>query len=388
MTIDKSKNQTTSRSSLDLNTVFLSVEVSRSSWVVGIHCPATDENIGTHKLEPNDVAGIIGLAYKARSRTVSDAPVLLCYEAGYEGFWLARCLEVQAPDIEVIIIDPASLEVDRRARKVKTDRIDATRMIRALKAWKSGDNDVLARVRVPTIKDEDRRRIGRERDALISERQRYCNRIRGLLALQGIFGLQPGKRDFPDCLVTTRTGYGGFMPPHALAEIRRIHARLDLVNRQFVEVETRRKEILAAGSEAEMGTVSAMTATLNRVHGIGINDATLMATEIFNRDFRNRRQLGSWAGLTSAPWSSGSIDHDQGITKAGPSRVRKHLIQMAWRWIRFQPESKLTQWFMERTGDGHGRNRKRMIVALARKLLVALWRLATQGVIPEGAIIK
>jgi len=388
MTTNKSRNQITFQSTLDINTVFLSVEVSRSSWVVGVYCPATDENIGTHKLEPNDVPGIIELAYRARSRVASETPVVLCYEAGYEGFWLARCLERHAPDIEVIIIDPASLEVDRRAKKVKTDRIDAARMIRALKAWKSGDNDVLARVRVPAIEDEDRRRIGRERDALISERQRYRNRIRGLLALQGIFGLQPEKRDFPDCLVTVRTGYGGCLQSHALAEIRRIHARLDLVNRQLVEVEARRKEILAAGGEAERGTVSAMTATLNRVHGIGINDATLMATEVFNRNFRNRRQLGSWAGLTSAPWSSGSIDHDQGITKAGPSRVRKHLVQMAWRWIRFQPGSKLTKWFMERTRDGHGRNRKRMIVALARKLLVALWRLATQGVIPEGVIIK
>ena len=270
MTTNKSRNQITFQSTLDINTVFLSVEVSRSSWVVGVYCPATDENIGTHKLEPNDVPGIIELAYRARSRVASETPVVLCYEAGYEGFWLARCLERHAPDIEVIIIDPASLEVDRRAKKVKTDRIDAARMIRALKAWKSGDNDVLARVRVPAIEDEDRRRIGRERDALISERQRYRNRIRGLLALQGIFGLQPEKRDFPDCLVTVRTGYGGCLQSHALAEIRRIHARLDLVNRQLVEAEARRKEILAAGGEAERGTVSAMTATLNRVHGIGI----------------------------------------------------------------------------------------------------------------------
>ena len=388
MTTHKSKNQSTSQSTLDLNTVFLSVEVSRSSWVVGVYCPATDDGIGTHKLEPNDVTGIIGLAYRARSRTFSDAPVVLCYEAGYEGFWLARCLEVHAPDIEVIIIDPASLEVDRRAKKVKTDRIDALRMIRALKAWKSGDNDVLSPVRVPTIEQEDQRRVGRERDALMSERQRGNNRIRGLLFLHGIFGLHPGKPGFLDRLATVRTGYGGLLPPHALAEIRRIHARLDLVKRQLVVVEDQRSRIPVADDEAEKGTESAMASTLIRLHGIGINDATLMVTEIFNRDFKNRRQLGSWAGLTSAPWSSGSMDHDQGITKAGPARVRRHLIQMAWRWIRYQPESKLTRWFMERTRDGHGRSRKRMIVALARKLLVALWRLATQGVIPEGAIIK
>ena len=335
MTLNKSKNQPTSRSAPDLTTVFLSVEVSRSSWVIGIFCPATDENIGTHKLEPNDVPKIIELAYKARSRAGSEGSMVLCYEAGYEGFWLARHLERHAPDIEVVIIDPASLEVDRRAKKVKTDRIDAIRMIRALKAWKSGDNDVLSPVRVPTIEQEDQRRIGRERDALMSERQRGNNRIRGLLFLHGIFGLHPGKPGFLDRLATVRTGYGGLLPPHSLAEIRRIHARLDLVNRQLVVVEDQRSRIPVAGNEAEKGTVSAMAATLIRLHGIGINDAVLMSTEIFNRDFKNRRQLGSWAGLTSAPWSSGSMDHDQGITKAGPGRVRKHLIQMAWRWVRY-----------------------------------------------------
>ena len=278
MTLNKSKNQSTSRSAPDLTTVFLSVEVSRSSWVIGIFCPATDENIGTHKLEPNDVPKIIELAYKARSRAGSEGSMVLCYEAGYEGFWLARHLERHAPDIEVVIIDPASLEVDRRAKKVKTDRIDAIRMIRALKAWKSGDNDVLSPVRVPTIEQEDQRRIGRERDALMSERQRGNNRIRGLLFLHGIFGLHPGKPGFLDRLATVRTGYGGLLPPHSLAEIRRIHARLDLVNRQLVVVEDQRSRIPVAGNEAEKGTVSAMAATLIRLHGIGINDAVLMST--------------------------------------------------------------------------------------------------------------
>ena len=241
---------------------------------------------------------------------------------------------------------------------------------------------------VLAVATEDQRRIGRERDPLQAERQRGRNQIRGLLHLQGIFSLNPGTRDLLDRLVATQTGYGDPIPPHAFAEIARIHARLSVVEEQLAVVDAVRQEIRRAGQEAAIVTIEGMDATLIKVHGIGVNDATLMSTEVFSRDFQNRRQLGSWVGLTSAPWSSGSIDHDQGNTKAGPARVRKHLIQMTWRWIRYQPTSKLTLWFKERTKDGYGRNRKRMLVALARKLLVTLWQLATKGVIPEGVIFK
>lgn len=369
------------------STIYLSVEVSRSSWVVAVYCPTTDDNIRTHKLDAADTKGLLALALKAQSRMGSPAKVLLCYEAGFEGVWLARYLDKMAPDIEVVIIDPASLQVDRRFKKVKTDRIDAVRMIRALKAWHMGDSDVLSRVRVPTIEDEDKRRIGRERDSLIKERQRGRNQVRGLLYLHGIFDLKPGSRDFDGRLAVARTGYGTPLAPNAHAEIRRIFARLKLIDEQLAIVTARRNEMVAIGQDSEATTVEGMAATLTRLRGIGPNDATLMASEVYNREFRNRRQLGRWAGLTSAPWSSGSVDHDQGITKSGPSRVRKHLIQMAWRWLRFQPKSRLALWYQEKTRDGHGRNRRRMIVALARKLLIALWRFATQGVVPEGAIV-
>ena len=241
---------------------------------------------------------------------------------------------------------------------------------------------------VLAVTTEDHHRIGRERDPLQAERQQGKYWIRKLLHQQGIFSLNSGARDLLDRLVTTQTGYGDPIPPHAVAEIARIHARLSVVEEKLAVVDAERQEIRRAGQEAETVTIEGMAATLIKVHGIGVNDATLMSTEVFSRDFQNCRQLGSWAGLTSVPWSSGSIDHDQGITKAGPARERKHLIQMAWRWIRFQPTSKLTLWFKERTKDGHGRNRKRMIVALACKLLVALWQLATIGVVPEGVIFK
>ena len=380
--------QSTSQSTPDPTTIYCSVEVSRSSWIVGVHCPLTDANIGIHKLPPGGGNDLIDLVRKSQARVGSDASVMLCYEVSYEGFWLVRYLERQAPDIEVVVLDPASLQVDRRFKKVKTDRLDAERMIRALKAWHAGDGDAMSRVRVPSVEEEDRRRLVRERDSLLGDRQRCRNRIQSLLHLHGIFDLKPGARDIIPLLATTETGYGTPLPPNALAGIIRIRTRLDLIEDPISVVEAQRDELVQVGKEADPETVERMAATLTRVRGIGTNDATMMATEVFSREFRNRRQIGSWAGLTSAPWSSGAVDHDQGITKSGPSRVRKHLIQMAWRWLRFQPGSKLTLWYRERTRDGHGRNRRRMIVALARKLLVALWQLATRGLVPEGAIIE
>ena len=285
--------------------------------------------------------------------------------------------------MEVVVLDPASLQIDRRAKKVKTDRLDALRMIRALKAWHAGDNDALSRVCVPSVAAEDQRRLIRERDSLLGDRVGGLNQIRSLLHLHGIFDLQPKARDLIPRLLDTPTGYGQPFPPNTLAQIGRIKERLAMIDEQIAIIERQRDEMVKAGWETDPGTVEHMAATLTRVHGIGTNDATMLATEVFSRNFQNRRQLGSWAGLTSAPWSSGTVTHDQGITKAGPARVRKHLIQMAWRWLHFQSASELALWYYERTKDGHGRNRRRMIVALARKLLVALWKLATRGKYPR-----
>ena len=245
------------------------------------------------------------------------------------GGWLVRYLQRQAPDIEVVVLDPASLQVDRRCKKGKTDRLDAERMIRALKAWHAGDGDALSRVRVPSVEEEDQRRLVRERDALLGDRQRCRNRIRSLLHWHGIVDLEPSARDIIPRLAATETGYGTPLPPNASAEIIRIRTRLDLIGDQISVIEAQRDGLVPSGRGADPETVARMAATMTRVRGIGTNDATMMATEVCSREFRNRRQLGSWAGLTSAPWSSGAVDHDQGITKAGPSRVRKHRIQMA-----------------------------------------------------------
>jgi len=380
----------------DACTLYVAVEISRSSWVVALHCPDTGGKVSLHTLNPTDTPALLDLVDRARASTDGDPRVLLTYEAGYEGYWLARDLERREPTIEIFMNDPASLQIDRRARKAKTDRIDARKMVRTLKAWDQGDADAMAWVRIPSVEEEDNKRLLRERDALIKERIRLVNRIRGLLKLHGVFHLEPRRKGFLDELARVRTGYGAPLPPCLTEEIERAFERLSLVVRQLLAIESRKQIQVKAGREVlarhpdSVSAVPAMIAHLHRIHGIGVNDATLLATEVFYRDFRNRREVASWAGLTSVPWASGGIEHDQGISKAGPSHVRKHLIQMAWRWLRLQPGSDLSLWFhrhVAETEKKDKRRRKRAIVALARKLLIALWRYATQGLIPNGAIV-
>ena len=380
----------------DACTIYVAVEISRSSWVVALHCPDAGGKVSVHALKPADTGSLVQLIDKARASSADETRVLLTYEAGYEGYWLARDLERRDASIGVFMNDPASLQTNRKARKAKTDRIDARKMVRALKAWDQGDADAMAWVRVPSVQEEDNKRLLRERDSLIKERIRLVNRVRGLLKLHGVFDLSPRKREFLNQLATLRTGYGAPLPPHLLEEIERAVERLRLVESQLAAIEATKRVQVKAGREALAARAEptraapAMIANLNRIHGIGINDATLLATEVFYRDFRNRREVGSWAGLTSVPWASGGFDHDQGISKAGPSHVRKHLIQMAWRWVRLQPGSDLAMWFHQyvaEKGKKDKRRRKRGIVALARKLLIALWRYATQGLVPRGAIV-
>ncbi len=232
--------------------------------------------------------------------------MILCYEISDEGVWLARTLADQAPDIAVVVIDPASLQDNRRAKAVKTDRMDATRMIRALKTWVAGDSDALAPVCVPSVADEDRRRIQRERGSLVSERGRLGNRIRGLLPMHGIFDLKPHKRDFLAQLSVVRTGSGQPLPPHARAEIERIprvrrRGRMMLVCEQITVVDAERDALVTSVAAADVDTVAAKAALLAQLHGIGPNDAALLATEVFRRDFRNRRQLGpDWTPMGRA----------------------------------------------------------------------------------------
>ncbi len=371
----------------ETTTHYGAIEISRKSWVVGLKSPLA-EKIGLHTLGAADVAGLKGLLEQHRSRAERalgrGVEVRVCYEAGYEGFWLARWLK-QEMDLETVVLDPASLLVNRKAKQRKTDRIDARKMVRALLAYDRGDAAVLSRVRVPSVEEEDRKRLLRERQRLVKERTSLTNAIKGLLKLHGVFDLEPRARDFDVAFAAVTTACGEPFPPQAGQEIERLAERLGLVLRQIETIEADRDAAVhraAAGSKAQ---ANASIAALARLKGIGANDATLLAHEVFYRQFDNRRELASWAGLTPTPWASGDVDRDQGIGRDGPAWIRAQLVQMAWRWVRYQPDSALSQWFQARTADGRGRIRRVMIVALARKLLIALWRYANTGLVPTGA---
>lgn len=381
----------------EATTLYVAIEISRKSWVVGLKSPL-GEKIGLHTLGAADVAGLKGLLEEHRSRAEQSlgrgVEVRVCYEAGYEGFWPARWLQ-QEMGLETVVLDPASLLVNRKAKQRKTDRIDATKMVRALLAYDRGDAAVLSRVRVPSVEEEDRKRLLRERQRLVKERTALTNVIKALLKLHGIFDLEPRADDFDAAFAAVTTACGEPLPPRARREVERLTERLGLILRQVEAVETERDAAVhraAADAPPRAGTAAGSVAradtsiaALARLKGIGANDATLLVHEVFYREFRNRRELAGWAGLTPTPWASGDVERDQGIGRDGPAWIRAQLVQMAWRWVRFQPDSALSQWFQARTAGNRGRIRRVMIVALARKLLVALWRYADTGLVPTGA---
>ena len=290
------------------------------------------------------------------------------------------------------MIDAASLLVDRRARRAKTDRIDARGMVRAMMAWARGEHQVLSEVRVPTAEQEDARRGFRERQRLVKERTAHGSRIKGLLKTQGIMAFDPRAADAVARLDALVTGDGRPLGPALKREITRELERLALVMRQMALVEAERDDVVRECSHegdapATPGRAGAMILALNRLKGIGMNDATIPTREAFWRDFRNRREIGGWSELAPAPLASGSVSRNQGITKAGPPMLRAQMIQMSWRWLFWQPDSDLARWYRKRTEGATGRMRRIMVVALARELLIALWRHATAGTIPRGAIV-
>ena len=388
-------NEPAAPTGAEATTVYVAIEISRKSWTAGIKSPL-GEKIGLHTLGAADVAGLQDLIEQRRSkaeRTLDRAvDVRVCYEAGYEGFWLARWLE-QEMAIETVVLDPASLLVNRKAKQRKTDRIDAKKMVRALLAYDRGDAAVLSRVRVPSVEEEDCKRLLRERQRLVKERTALTNAIKGLLKLHGIFHLEPRAGSFDAAFAAVTTACGEPFPPRARREIERIAERLGLVMQQIEAVEAERDAAVrraeadrrAASGAGSRARADAMISTLSRLKGIGANDATLLTHEVFYRRFRNRRELAGWAGLAPTPWASGDVQRDQGIGRDGPAWIRAQLLQMAWRWVRFQPGSALSQWFEARTAGARGRMRRVMIVALARKLLIALWRYANTGLVPTGA---
>jgi transposase len=313
--------------------------------------------------------------------------VASCYEAGYDGFWLHRLL--LAAGITNYVFDPASIAVDQRSRRVKTDRIDGERMLRTLMAYLRGEPRVVRIVQVPAPEQEDARRASRERNRLIKEQTAHTNRIKALLRLLGMAVGNPRRRDWLSWLATQRDWQGQAVPPQMLSELRHEHARLMLVRER---IDAFAKTLAQTPAQADPSPAAAQMAErselLLRLKCLGPAFATTLTHEVFYKDFRNRREVGSYFGLTPSPWQSGGIDRDQGISKAGNPRARCAAIELAWLWLRHQPDSVLTQEYRRRTLDASKRIKRVAIVALARKLMVALWRYLTTGLVPEGALLK
>lgn len=369
----------------DLGAIFVSLELSRSTWLITSLSPGAGEKMSKHSVRGGDISGLLErfriLQEKTHSRTAQQFPIIVIQEAGLDGFWIHRVLTEEG--LESHVVDPASIATSRRRRRAKTDKIDGEALVRALLAYKRGEPRVCAMVRAPTPEEEDRRRLSRERRALTNERVRHVNRIKGLLFGQGISGYEPMRRDRRQRLEELRTGDGRELPCHLKAQIGRELDRLELLIEQIKAVEGDRDEMLASIQGAMQAP-----AMLLGLKGIGEEFATILWLECLYRQFDNRRQVAAYAGLAPTPWQSGSIDREQGVSKAGNPRLRTMLIQLAWLWLRHQPESALTRWFLERVNANGGRLKKTTIVALARKLLVALWKYVTSGVVIEGAIMK
>jgi len=366
-------------------TVCVAFELSKAKWKLGVVLPGS-EKTSRYTIDGGDLVALSARLSAARAkaeRLGKPVRVLACYEAGLDAHWLHRWLTQQG--VVSYEVDPSSIEVNRRARRAKTDRIDLEKMIRSFLAYLRGEPRVCSMLHVPTAEEEDRKRQTRERERLLKERTAHTNRIKGVLHGQGIRDAMPLKPGFIAALSEARTGDGRPLPAWLKAEIVREHERLCLVNRQLAELEAASKAELQA---AAPGSAPAKILHLAALKGIGLIGARGLVNEVFYRCFDNRRQVGSYFGLAGTPYDSGESRREQGIGKSGNHRARELAIELAWLWTRHQPDSALTHWFRQRVRDIKGRIRRITIVALARKLMVALWRYLETGVVPTGAVLR
>jgi transposase len=381
---------------VDSAKIFAAIELSKASWLVALHLPSHDK-ISVFQVPGGDVDRLLAILERARetamARGVSPTvEIHTCYEAGYDGFWLHRLLH--AHGIHNQVVDSASIQVSRRHRNVKTDHTDAESLLRVLMAWHRGETKACSIVRVPTPEEEDLKRLHRSRETLLHERVRHVNRIRGLLCLQGIRHIDPGRDGWTAALVGLQTRDGRPFPVRLMAEIRREGKLLAVAQTLLREVGAELEALVRVKSSgrrqhAVRSTVLHPVALqLARLRGIGPTFAAVLSTEVFYRTFSNRRAVASFVGLTPTPYSSGTSSREQGISKAGNAWARHNAVELAWLWLRHQPASGLTRWFHARVGDAKGRVRRIAIVALARKLIVALWRFVDSGLVPDGAIVK
>jgi len=367
------------------STLIVVIEMSLSSWLVAGIVPGIERH-PTKKLEPDEAALLQLLRRWSDEATKAGrviARTVVAFEAGRDGFWLARWL--LARGIEAHVIHPTSVAVSREHRRAKTDRLDTELLKRAFLGWLRGERDHCSMAAIPTLAEEDAKRPSRERESLVGERSRIVNRMKGALARLGIRGFKPTLRKAPEQLERLRTPEGAPLPPNTLAELRRDTARLRFVADQIREIEATRLALLE--QQPEEGA-HAMVRLLARVIGVGIETADMLVHEVLSRNLRDRRAVARYAGLTGSPDESGIRRREKGLARAGNARVRRGMIQLAWRFLIFQKDSALAQWFRTRTADARIGTRKTMIVALARKLLVALWRIVTVGEMPEGVVLR
>lgn len=363
-------------------TLYLAFELSNQDWKLGFTV-GLGQPPRQRKIAAGDTTALkqeITLA-KQRFGLPAAAPVLSCYEAGRDGFWLHRFLASE--HVTNLVVDSASIEVSRRSKNAKTDRLDVEKLLTMLLRYHGGESRMWSVVQVPSLAAEDQRHLHRQLLALKAERTRYVNRIKGLLVGQGIHLDVDG--DFLTHLPALRLWDGAPLPDGLTARLRREFTCWQFVHQQIQTLETERRTAIRESQEPAMAQVR----QLLQLKGIGENSAWLFVMEFFGwRDFHNRREIGALAGLTPTPFQSGDEDHEQGISKAGNTLIRAMAIEIAWGWLRHQPDSTLSQWYQEHFGAGSTRLRKIGIVALARKLLIALWHYLESDELPEGATLK
>lgn len=365
-------------------TIIAVIEMSQSSWLVAGIVPGIERH-PLKKLEPSEEE-LVRLLMRWRTEATKNGHTItriaVAFEAGRDGFWLARWL--RARDIETYVIHPTSVAVSREHRRAKTDRLDTGLLKRVFIGWLRGEPDHCHMAAIPTLAEEDAKRPNREREGLVRERTRIVNRMKSCLARFGIRNFKPTLRKAPERLAALSTPEGVSLPPNTLLELRRDMARLRFVMDQIKEVEEARAQRL---EQAPQEKTHAMVRLIARVIGVGIETADMLVHEILSRQLRDRRAVARYAGLTGAPDESGNKRREKGLAKAGNARVRRGMIQLAWRFLVFQKDSALARWYRTRT-ESAGKKRKTMIVALARKLLIALWRLVTIGEVPAGVVLR
>ena len=368
-----------------ISTLVIVVELSQSSWLAAGVVPGIERR-PLKKLDPDPTAllhVVEGWRDRATKAGRAITRTVLAFESGRDGFWLARWLRVRG--VETFVMHSTSVAVSREPRRAKTDRLDTEMLIRVFLGWLRGEPRHCKMVAIPTLEEEDARRPSREREILVGERTRIINRMKAALVRLGIRGFKPGLLTAPQKLDALRTPEETPIPPNMLDEMRRDMDRLAWVREQINAIEQARLERL---ERAPATGRHAMVRMLARVIGVGVETADMLVQEVLSRNLRDRRAVARYAGLTGSPDESGSKRREQGLSKAGNARVRRGLIQLAWRFLRFQKDSALAQWYRGRTEDAAGKRKRTMIVALARKLLIALWRLATIGEIPVGVALR